>query len=134
MLQVSSIYKGRKSAEKYTLCMFLEVKRIKRISGLRHLYYCTRSEVKLHIARKNGMPNKTLFCCIFWQINRTANYQELRKKKNLLHPGYCPRESTSWMSPARQSIAANPHIHSYILCNSQVFSFISRACFSRARL
>ena len=42
-LQVSSIWKGQKSAEKYTLCMFLEVNRIKRISGPWHLYYCTRS-------------------------------------------------------------------------------------------
>ena len=32
-----------KTSEKYTLYMFLEVNRIKRISGPRHLYYCTKS-------------------------------------------------------------------------------------------
>ena len=32
------------------------------------------------------MPNKTSLCCIFQQINRAVNYQELGKKeKNLLH-------------------------------------------------
>ena len=43
-LQVPSILKRQKSAdksEKYTLCMFLEVNRIK--GGPRHLYYFTRS-------------------------------------------------------------------------------------------
>ena len=81
MLQVSSIYKGQKSAEKYTLCMFLEVKRIKRISGLRHLYYCTRSEVKLNIARQNGYAKQNIILLHFLANKPHGELSGITKKK-----------------------------------------------------
>ena len=86
MLQVSSIYKGQKSAEKYTLCMFLEVKRIKRISGLRHLYYCTRSEVKLHIARKNGYAKQNIILLHFLANKPHGELSGITKKKKPFAP------------------------------------------------
>ena len=87
MLQVSSIYKGQKSAEKYTLCMFLEVKRIKRISGLRHLYYCTRSEVKLNIARKNGYAKQNIILLHFLANKPHGELSGITKKKTFCTQG-----------------------------------------------
>ena len=120
------VYKKDRSQVRSThsVYMFLEVKRIKRISGLRHLYYCTRSEVKLNIARQNGYAKQNIILLHFLANKPHGELSGITKKKNLLYPGYSPWESTSWMSPARQSIAANPHIHSYILCNkSSIFIY-----------
>ena len=119
------VYKKDRSQLRSTHSVwFLEVKRIKRISGLRNLYYCTRSEVKLNIARQNGYAKQNIILLHFLANKPHGELSGITKKKNLLHTGYCPWESTSWMSPARQSIAANHHIHSYILCNkSSIFIY-----------
>jgi len=41
--------------------MFLEINRIKRISGLQHLYY----QVKLNIARQNGYAKQNIILLHF---------------------------------------------------------------------
>ena len=74
-------------------------------------------QVKLNIAPgKTAMPNKTLFCWIFWQINRAANYQELgKKKKNLLRPGYYPWECRTESSETKQSRKSSHLFNKYVL-------------------
>ena len=83
------VYKKDRSQLRSThsVYMFIEVKRIKRISGLRHLYYCTRSEVKLNIARQNGYAKQNIILLHFLANKPHGELSGITKKKTFCTQG-----------------------------------------------
>ena len=83
------VYKKDRSQLRSThsVYMFLEVKRINRISGLRHLYYCTRSEVKLNIARQNGYAKQNIILLHFLANKPHGELSGITKKKTFCTQG-----------------------------------------------
>ena len=73
--------------------MFLEVNRIKRISGPRHLLY----QVKLNIAIQNGYAKQNIIQLHFLaKKNHAANYQELGKKEKPFAPRILSVRMQNW--------------------------------------